>query len=73
MVRNCTRDEGGPFEAGSQVQVSSHRELLSSSRDYWSLTKMLSHPQAPSFRQPLGCIAALCRTSKRRFTNFLLE
>ena len=29
-VRNCTRDEGGPFEAGSQVQVSSHRELLSS-------------------------------------------
>ena len=31
-VRNCTRDEGGPFEAGSQVQVSSHRELLSS---YW--------------------------------------
>ena len=29
-VRNCTRDEGGPFEVGSQVQVSSHRELLSS-------------------------------------------
>src|SRR5215469_4701842 len=29
-VRNCTRDEGGPFEIGSQVQVSSHRKLLSS-------------------------------------------
>src|SRR6266481_2380969 len=29
-VRNCTRDEGGPFEAGSQVQVASHRKLLSS-------------------------------------------
>src|SRR6516165_425763 len=29
-VRNCTRDEGGPFEAGSQVQVSSHRKLRSS-------------------------------------------
>lgn len=29
-VRNCTRDEGGPFEAGSQVQVSSHHKLLSS-------------------------------------------
>jgi hypothetical protein len=28
-VRNCTRDEGGPFEAGSQVQVSSLRKLLS--------------------------------------------
>jgi hypothetical protein len=26
-VRNCTRDEGGPFEAGSQVQVLSHRKL----------------------------------------------
>ena len=29
-VRNCMRDEGGPFEAGSQVLVSSHRKLLSS-------------------------------------------
>jgi hypothetical protein len=29
-VCNCRRDEGGPFEAGSQVQVSSHRKLLSS-------------------------------------------
>ena len=30
VLRNCTRDEGGPFEVGSQVQVSSHRKLLSS-------------------------------------------
>jgi len=29
-ARNCTRDEGGPFEAGSQVQVSSHHKLPSS-------------------------------------------
>ena len=29
-VQNCTRDEGGPFEVGSQVRVSSHRKLLSS-------------------------------------------
>src|SRR5215211_6242149 len=29
-VRNCTRDEGGPFEAGSQVLASNHRKLLSS-------------------------------------------
>jgi hypothetical protein len=28
-VRNCTRDERMPFEIGSQVQVSSHRKLLS--------------------------------------------
>jgi len=27
-VRNCTRDEGGPFEVGNQVLISSHRELL---------------------------------------------
>src|SRR5215217_8343639 len=29
-MRNCTRDEGGPFEASSQVLASSHRKLLSS-------------------------------------------
>ena len=25
---NCTRDEGGPFEFGNQVLISSHRKLL---------------------------------------------
>ena len=29
-MRNCTRDEGGPFEVGNQVLISSHRKLLSS-------------------------------------------
>ena len=29
-VRNCTRDEGGPFEIGNQVLISNHRKLLSS-------------------------------------------
>jgi len=29
-VRNCTRDEGGLFEVGNQVLISSHRKLLSS-------------------------------------------
>jgi hypothetical protein len=29
-TRNCTRDEGRPFEVGNQVLISSHRELLSS-------------------------------------------
>jgi hypothetical protein len=29
-MRNCARDEGGPFEIGNQVLVSSHRKLLSS-------------------------------------------
>jgi hypothetical protein len=27
-VRNCTSDEGRPFEAGNQVLISSHRKLL---------------------------------------------
>jgi hypothetical protein len=25
---NCTGDEGGPFEVGNQVLISSHRKLL---------------------------------------------
>ena len=29
-MRNCTGDEGGPFEVGNQVLISSHRKLLSS-------------------------------------------
>ena len=29
-VRNCTRDEGRPFEVGNQVLISRHRKLLSS-------------------------------------------
>src|SRR5262249_30349171 len=28
-MRNCTRDEGGPFEFGNQVLISSHPKLLS--------------------------------------------
>ena len=28
-MRNCTRDEGGPFGFGNQVPISSHRKLLS--------------------------------------------
>jgi len=27
-IRNCIRDEGGPFEFGNQVLISSHRKLL---------------------------------------------
>jgi hypothetical protein len=27
-MRNCTRDEGGPFGLGNQVLISSHRKLL---------------------------------------------
>src|SRR5262245_746585 len=27
-MRNCTRDEGRPFEVGNQVLISNHRKLL---------------------------------------------
>ena len=30
VMRNCTRDEGGPFGFGNQVLISSHRKLLRS-------------------------------------------
>jgi hypothetical protein len=33
-MRNCTRDEGGPFEFGNQVLISSHRKLLWS-KPWW--------------------------------------
>ena len=35
-MRNCTRDEGWPFEVGNQVLVSSHRKLL------WSKAMVVS-------------------------------
>jgi hypothetical protein len=35
-MRNCTRDEGGPFEFGNQVLISSHRKLL------WSRAMVVS-------------------------------
>jgi hypothetical protein len=33
-VRNCTGDEGRPFEVGNQVLISSHRKLLLS-KQWW--------------------------------------
>ena len=35
-VRNFTRDEGGPFEVGNQVLISSHCKLL------WSKAMVVS-------------------------------
>src|SRR3984893_10109693 len=36
VALNCTRDEGGPFEFGNQVLISSHRKLL------WSKAMVVS-------------------------------
>ena len=40
-LRNCTRDEGRPFEVGNQVLISSHRKLLSSER--WPIACAMQH------------------------------
>jgi hypothetical protein len=40
-VRNCTGDEGGPFEVGNQVLISSHRKLL------WSKATVVNVAETP--------------------------
>ena len=42
-VRNCTRDEGRPFEIGNQVLISSHRKLLWSKAMVVSVAEKLGH------------------------------
>ena len=47
-MRNCMRDEGGPFGIGNQVLISSHRKLL------WSKAMVVSvagKPEQDSGRQ----------------------
>jgi hypothetical protein len=42
-IRNRTRDEGGPFEVGNQVLISSHRKLLSSKAMVVSVAETPGH------------------------------
>jgi hypothetical protein len=42
-VRNCTRDEGGPFGFGDQVLIPSHRELLRSKAVVVSVAEKTGH------------------------------
>ena len=42
-VRNCTKDEGGPFEFRNQVLISSHRMLLSSKAMVVNIAETLGH------------------------------
>jgi hypothetical protein len=42
-LRNCTRDEGGPFEFGNQVLISSHRKLLWSKAPVVNVAEKLGH------------------------------
>jgi hypothetical protein len=52
-ARNCTRDEGGPFEFGDQEPISSHRKLL--------------RAKAVVVRSPLSTVSA--EILSRRFHN----
>jgi hypothetical protein len=45
--RNCTRDEGGPFEFGNQVLISSHRKLLWSKAMVVSVAEKSGHDPVP--------------------------
>ena len=49
-VRNCTRDEGGPFEVGNQLLISSHRKLL------WSKVTVVNVAEKAGPRSPAGMI-----------------
>jgi hypothetical protein len=40
-MRNCTRDEGWPFEIGNQVLISNHRKLL------WSKAMVVNVAEKP--------------------------
>jgi len=42
-MRNCTRDEGRPFEFGNQVLISSHRKLLSSKATVVNVAEKSGH------------------------------
>jgi len=42
-MRNCMGDEGGPFEVGNQVLISSHRKLLSSKAMVVNVAETLGH------------------------------
>jgi hypothetical protein len=42
-IRNCTGDEGRPFEFGNQVSISSHRKLLLSKAMVVSVAETPGH------------------------------
>jgi hypothetical protein len=59
-VRNCTRDEGGPFEVGSQVLISSHRKLL------WLKAMVVSVAETPG--PSMKCRKRIRRCQNRGLT-----
>src|SRR5215467_11529129 len=54
-ARNCTRDEGGPFEFGDQEPISSHRKPLRTK----AVVVSVAETPGQRFRPPCRLVVAL--------------
>src|ERR1700693_5987812 len=71
-VRNCTRDEGRPFEVGNQVLISSHRKLLLSKAMVVSvavnvgrISRRVRLREASASEPPMNCRKRIRRCQNR--------
>ena len=74
-VRNCTRDEGGPFGFGDQEPISSHRKLLSSKAMVVSVagnvgtkSRRVRLREASASEPPMNCRKRIRRCQNRGVT-----
>ena len=69
-MRNCTRDEGGPFGVGNQVLISSHRKLLRSKAVVVSVAETLDMIWQVRLREASESKPSMkCRKRIRRCQN----
>src|SRR5205823_6003562 len=75
VVRNYTRDEGRPFEAGSQVQVSNRCKLLSSKAmvvsvavNVGTISRRVGLREASASEPPMNCRKRIRRCQNRGVT-----
>ena len=74
-MRNCTRDEGRPFEAGSQVLASNHCKLLSSkamvvsvAANVGRISRRVRLREASASEPPMNCRKRIRRCQNRGVT-----
>src|SRR6516164_10635161 len=69
--RNCTGDEGGPFEFGNQVLISSYRKLLSSKAMVVNVAETVGHDPSRQWLREASASEPLlkCRKRIRRCQN----
>ena len=70
-MRNCTRDEGRPFEVGNQVLISSHRKLLSSKAMVVNVAEKseaapTARPKVPMRRRGADCPVVVMKRGNAR-------